>query len=90
MIVKMIKTEKGFLIPDLKGFDNINKEIITVDIKIKENFSYKELKEVAILEKFKEKQKRLIDFSKNISEMQKEFRKKIGYRNMSLDELLEI
>ena len=76
MIVKMIKTEKGFLIPDLKGFDNINKEIITVDIKIKENLSYKELKGVAVLEKFQEKQKRLIDFSKNISEMQEKFRKK--------------
>jgi hypothetical protein len=89
----MIKMGDGFFIPKLDGFDDIQKDTILVNIDLTDeehsNLSYKELKGIAIMEKYTEKLKDRIDFSGDISEIQEEFRKQNNIKSLSLDTVLE-
>ncbi len=88
----MIKMGNGFFIPKLDGFDDIQKDTINVDINLTEEeysiLSYKELKGIAIMERYGEKLKNQIDYDRDISDIQKEFRRENNLRG-SLEEFLQ-
>lgn len=92
MVTTMIKMGDGFFIPKLDGFDDIQKDTINVDINLTEEeyntLSYKELKGIAIMERYSEKLKNQIDFDRDISDIQKEFRRENNLRG-SLEEFLQ-
>lgn len=62
MLVQAIKLDQGWLIKDLPGFDDIKHDVINVDIQISwadsRDLDYKELRGVAIMERYFEKQQR--------------------------------
>ena len=91
MIATMIKTENGFFIPKLDGFDDIKQDVIEVEIKLLENkikdLSYKELKNIAVVEKYFDKLKNQIDEDFDISKLQQSFRSKHNITK-TLDEYL--
>ncbi len=78
MTATMIKMDNGFFIPKLDGFDDIKKDCIKVNVDLtKEEYdqlSYKELKSIAIMERYYEKLENQIDSTHTISDIQKEFR----------------
>ena len=88
----MVKMGDGFYIPKLDGFDDIKKDIIYVNIDLTEeehnNLSYKELKGIAIMERYYEKQKNEIEIDESISDAQIKFRK-MYKTTMNLDEYLK-
>ena len=78
MTTTMIKMDSGFFIPKLDGFDDIQKDCIKVNIDLVEEeynqLSYKELKGIAIMERYYQKLKNQIESSNAISDIQKSFR----------------
>lgn len=93
MTALMVKMGDGFYIPKLDGFDDIKKDTISVNIDLSEeehnNLSYKELKGIAIMERYYEKRANEIEPDTNMSDTQIRFRKKYNL-NMNLDEYLEV
>ena len=91
MTAKMIKMDGGFFIPHLEGFDDIQKDTIEVNIELEQDevdrLSYKELKGIAILERYHEKLKNQIESDMTLTEVQNKFRKK-NHINMTLDDYL--
>ncbi len=91
MEATMIKMDGGFFIPKLDGFDDIQKDIIKVNINLQQGevdkLSYKELKGIAILERYYEKLKNQIEANSKIDNIQQEFRKNHNI-TMTLDEYL--
>ena len=79
MTAIMVKMGDGFFIPKLDGFDDIKKDTITVNIDLTEEehslLSYKELKGIAIMERYYEKLKNESEIEVGVSDMQKKFRK---------------
>jgi len=82
MTATMIKMSDGFFIPKLDGFDDIQKEMIEVNIELQksevDSLSYKELRGIAILERYHQKLKNQIqtNTNTNMSDIQQAFRKK--------------
>jgi len=91
MTATMIKMDGGFFIPHLEGFDDIQKDSIEVNIKLKKDeinsLSYKELKGIAILERHSEKLKNQIEIDTALSPIQVAFRE-AHHITMNLDEYL--
>ncbi len=91
MTATMVKMGDGFFIPKLEGFDDIKKDTITVTIDLAEDehksLSYKELKGIAIMERYYEKLSNQIEADDTVSEMQKRFRKNHTI-SMNLEEYL--
>ena len=86
MVTTMIKTDRGFYIPKIDGFDDIKDDVIEVEIKILNKNSYKEELKDAIIERYEDKRKNQIDL-KIDPVLVKEFRKKYNLHN-SLEEFL--
>ena len=78
MTATMVKVDNGFFISKLDGFDDIKKDCIKVNIDLaKEEYdqlSYKELKGIAIMERYYEKLENEIESTNTISDIQKDFR----------------
>ena len=76
----MIKMGDGFFIPKLDGFDDIKKDTILVNVDLakeeQSQLSYKELKAIAIMERYYEKLKNQIATTSKVSDLQIKFRKK--------------
>ena len=93
MTALMVKMGDGFYIPKLDGFDDIKKDTISVNIDLTEeehiSLSYKELKGIAIMERYYEKRKNEIEVDTNISDTQLKFRK-LHNISMNLEEYLEV
>jgi len=79
MTATMVKMGNGFFIPKLNGFDDIKKDTISVNIDLTHeehnSLSYKELKGIAIMERYNDKLKNQIEIDTTISDIQKQFRK---------------
>ena len=92
MITTIIKMDDGFFIPKLDGFDDINKDVLSVNIDLAQeevdSLSYKELKGIATLERYHDKLENQIATDNTISDIQKEFRKE-HHINKTLDEYLQ-
>ena len=93
MTATMIKMGNGYYIPKLDGFDDIKKDMIKVNIDLDKQeyneLSYKELKGIAIMERYYEKLDSQIDVDTNISKVQKEFRTKNNLK-LDLDSYLKV
>ena len=80
MTAVMVKMGDGFYIPKLEGFDDIKKDAISVNVELAEDehaaLSYKELKGIAIMERYNNKLHNEIEVDKEINETQKRFRQK--------------
>jgi len=92
MIATMIKVDNGFYIPKLDGYDDIKQDVIKVEIKLledkREDLSYKELKSIAIVEKYFDKLEDQIDEDFDVSKLQQSFRSKYNITK-TLDEYLD-
>ncbi len=92
MTVTMVKMGDGFFIPKLEGFDDIKKDTISVNIDLADEehslLSYKELKGIAIMERYYEKLNNQIEVNTTISDIQKEFRKQHNI-SMNLEKYLK-
>ena len=86
MVTTMIKTDRGFYIPKIDGFDDIKDDVIEVEIKILNKNSYKEELKDAIIERYEDKRKNQIN-SKIDPALLEEFKKKYNLHN-SLEEFL--
>ena len=93
MTATMIKMDNGYFIPKLDGFDDIQKDVIQVNIDLDkreyQELSYKELKGIAIMERYQDKLDNQIELDSDISEIQKKFRKKHNLK-MDLKYYLEV
>ena len=93
MTATMIKMDNGYFIPKLDGFDDIKKDVIQVNIDLDkreyQELSYKELKGIAIMERYQDKLDNQIELDSDISETQKRFRKKHNLK-MDLKYYLEV
>jgi len=93
MTATMIKMDNGYFIPKLDGFDDIQKDVIQVNIDLDkreyQELSYKELKGIAIMERYQDKLDNQIELDSDISETQKKFRKKHNLK-MDLKYYLEV
>jgi len=93
MTATMIKMDNGYFIPKLDGFDDIQKDVIQVNIDLDkreyQELSYKELKGIAIMERYQDKLDNQIELDSDISETQKRFRKKHNLK-MDLKYYLEV
>ena len=91
MTATMIKMDGGFFIPHLEGFDDIQKDTIEVNIELEQDevdsLSYKELKGIAILERYHEKLNNQIKCDEKLTQVQESFREKHQI-SMTLDEYL--
>jgi len=78
MTTTIVKMGSGFFIPKLDGFDDIKKDTISVNIDLAENeyntLSYKELKGIAVMERYYDKLENQVNSNNLISDIQKEFR----------------
>ena len=88
----MIKMGDGFFIPKLDGFDDIQKDTILVNIDLAEEehskLSYKELKAIAIMERYYEKLENQTETDSKVNDLQIKFRKKHNI-SMNLEEYLK-
>jgi len=86
MTATMIKMDNGFFIPKLDGFDDIQKDNIKVNIDLaKEEYnqlSYKELKGIAIMEKYYKKLENQVEYDKVNYRLKEEFQKE---NNINID-----
>lgn len=82
MQVQAVKLDQGWFIKDLPGFEEIKTDVINLDVDLAPNqfhsLDYKELRGIAIMERYFEKRQREIQESKNITDLQAKFRKQFG------------
>ena len=86
MTATMIKMDNGFFIPKLDGFDDIQKDNIKVNVDLaKEEYnhlSYKELKGIAIMERYYEKLENQVEYDNINHKIKEEFQKE---NNINID-----
>jgi len=89
----MVKMGDGFYIPKLEGFDDIQKDTISINVELTEEeykqLSYKELKGIAIMERYYDKLDNQITINTDITVVQYDFRKKNNLI-MDLDHYLKV
>lgn len=82
MLTQATKLDHGWLIKDLPSFDDIKQNVITVDVQLSSadflNLDYKELRGVAIMERYFEKQQREDFSSVDNNDCRSLFRKEFG------------
>jgi len=87
-----IKYKDGWFIRDLPGFEEIKSNVISLNVDLTETewgeMDYKELKGVAIMERYAEKQSRETPPSYQVSDIQKEFKNHFKLNECSLKEWL--
>jgi len=88
-----IKYKDGWFIRDLPGFEAIQSNVISLNVDLSESqwneMGYKELKGVTIMERYAEKKSREVSFDAEISDIQREFRRKFEISECSLIEGLK-
>jgi len=74
MQVQAVKLEQGWFIKDLPGFEEIKSDVIDINVDLAPNqlngLDYKELRGIAIMERYFEKREREIREIKNIMDLQ--------------------
>lgn len=82
MQAQAVKLEEGWFIKYLPGFDDIKREVINVEIELSaQEFSdldYKEIRGVAIMERYFEKQQRETMEPSRSADYRAQFRKQFG------------
>lgn len=93
MQVQAIKYGDSWLIKNIPGFENIKSDVVTVNIDLSgdawSSFDYKELRGIAIMERYYEKQKREIPSSVSVDDLRRKFRKKFDIDSTSLSAFLK-
>ncbi|NOT85553.1 MAG: hypothetical protein HOP02_12420 [Methylococcaceae bacterium] len=92
MQVQAVKLDQGWFIKDLPGFEEIKTDVINIDVDLAANqfhsLDYKELRGIAIMERYFEKRQREIQEPKNIMGLQEKFREKFGISSSPFSESL--
>ena len=77
MQVQAVKLDQGWFIKDLPGFEEIKTDVIDIDVDLTPNqfhsLDYKELRGIAIMERYFEKRQRETQESKNKTDLQKKW-----------------
>lgn len=90
---QMVRLKNGWFIPDLPGFDDIRNDAVAVSIELDQpefmQRDYKELRGIAILERYQQKMARE-DAIPEVVEDREAFRQRFGLEGIhSLADLLE-
>ena len=92
MIAQAVRLNKGWYIPSLQGIDDIKKDVVQIEVDLaSEEFgelNYKDLKGIAIMERYLEKQSRE-DITHHILESQSILREKIGLKASNFHDALK-
>lgn len=82
MQAQAVKLEEGWFIKYLPGFDDIKRDVINVDIELSaqefRELDYKEIRGVAIMERYYEKQQRETREPLRSADFREQFRKQFG------------
>lgn len=82
MQTQAIKLEEGWFIKYLPGFDDIKRDVINVDIELSaqefRELDYKEIRGIAIIERYYEKQQRETIEPLRSMDFREQFRKQFG------------
>jgi hypothetical protein len=82
MQAKAVKLDEGWFIKYLPGFDDIKRDVINVDIELSiqefRELDYKEIRGVAIMERYSEKQQRETREPLRSEDFRMQFRKLFG------------
>jgi len=93
MQVQAIKQGDSWLIPHLPGFENIKSDVVTVNIDLADDawrsFDYKELKGIAIMERYDEKKQREIKPKRTNDDIRDKFRKTFNIPAIHLSDFLK-
>ena len=93
MLAHAIKYKDGWFIRDLPELDMVESHVIALNVDLSEEqcheMGYKELRGVALMERYAEKQSREVPFNHEITDIQRQFRKKFGISTSSLNEWLK-
>lgn len=93
MQVQAVKRDQGWFIKDLPCFEEIKADVITIDVDLTPNqfqsFDYKELRGIALMERYFEKRQRKIQESNDITVLQAKFRKQFGISSSRFSELIK-
>jgi len=77
-----IKYKDGWLIRDLPELYAVERHVVTLNVDLSEEqcyeMGYKELQGVSMMERYAEKQSREMRFDHEITDVQRQFRKKFG------------
>ncbi len=91
MIAQAVRLNQGWYIPSLFGIDDINKDVVQIEVELASEelreLDYKELKGIAIMERYIEKQSRE-DVSHHILENQSILREKMGLKASNFHDAL--
>jgi hypothetical protein len=78
MQVQAVKLNQGWFIKDLPDFEKIKSDVIDIEVDLTPGqfqcLDYKEIKGIAIMERYFEKRQREVHETKNITDLQTEFR----------------
>ena len=93
MQVQAVKLNQGWYIKDLPGFEEIKADVIDLEVDLSSNqfssLDYKELRGVAIIERYFEKRQRETQEFRNIADLQVKFRKQFSLSPNSFTESLK-
>jgi len=82
MQVQAVKLEQGWFIEDLPSFEEIKSDVIDINVDLAPNqlngLDYKELRGIAIMERYFEKREREIREIKNITDLKEKFLGRFG------------
>lgn len=93
MQIQAIKLNQGWFIKNLPGFEEIKSDVIDIDVDLTLSQScrldYKELKGIAIMERYFEKRQREIQESINITDLQEKFRQQFAISSNRFSESIK-
>jgi len=93
MQVQAVKLDQGWFIKDLPSFEEIKTDVINIDVDLTPNqfhsLDYKELRGIAIMERYFEKRQREIQEPNNITALQAKFRKQFGISSRRFSESIK-
>ena len=92
MQAQAVKLDQGWFIKNLPGFEEIKSDVINIEVDLADNefhtLDYKELRGIAIMERYFEKRQRETLDSQNIIDIQKKFREQFSISSSSFSALI--
>ncbi|MDP1615280.1 MAG: hypothetical protein Q8L68_05730 [Methylococcales bacterium] len=93
MQVQAVKLDQGWFIKDIPGFEKIKSDVIDIEVDLTasqfQRLDYKEIKGIAIMERYFEKRQREVYETKSITDLQTEFREQFSISSNRFSESIK-
>lgn len=93
MQAQAVKLNEGWFIKYLPGFDDIKRDVVNVDIELSaqefRELDYKEIRGVAIMERYYEKQQREVIEPSRSEEFRAKFRKQFDISSVNFSKVIQ-